>query len=262
MTPALYHCTQQCLFCWRAQSGDLELKWNELEQPEWDSPEEIIKASIKAQLAILSGYKANPKTDPSKFQEAMTPKQAAISLTGEPTLYRELGELIHAFHARKFTTFLVSNGTVPQALAKLSDEPSQLYISACAPNKRTYMEVCRPQIAEAWKKLNETLSLLPSLKCPTVIRVTLVRGLNMKNVKGYAKIIEKASPTYVEPKAYMHVGFSRLRLGFENMPSHKEIRDFARQLAEETGYGIVDESPESRVVLLSKLEKPILFGKN
>jgi tRNA wybutosine-synthesizing protein 1 len=55
----------------------------------------------------------------------------------------------------------------------------------------------------------------------------------------------------------MHVGFSRLRLTYENMPLHKEIREFALSLAEETGYKILDESKASRVVLLSKLDKPI-----
>jgi tRNA wybutosine-synthesizing protein 1 len=82
----------------------------------------------------------------------------------------------------------------------------------------------------------------------------------MENMQNYAKLIEKANPTYVEPKAYMHVGFSRLRLGYEYMPNHREIREFATQIAKETGYNIVDESQESRVVLLSRLEKPIRFG--
>jgi tRNA wybutosine-synthesizing protein 1 len=79
----------------------------------------------------------------------------------------------------------------------------------------------------------------------------------MKHPEIYAKFIEKANPTYVEPKAYMHVGFSRLRLGFENMPSHEEIRNFAEELAKETGYHVLDEAPDSRVVLLSRLEKAI-----
>jgi tRNA wybutosine-synthesizing protein 1 len=82
----------------------------------------------------------------------------------------------------------------------------------------------------------------------------------MGNVEGYAKLIEKVNPTYVEPKAYMHVGFSRLRLGYEGMPSHKEVREFAMQLASATGYRIIDESEESRVVLLSRLEKSIKFS--
>jgi len=261
MTPVLFYCTQQCLFCWRAQSGDLGIVWNEMKLPKWDPPEEIVEGSIKAQHEILSGYKGNPKTDQQKLQEALTPKHAAISLTGEPTLYKPLGELIQAFHKRGFTTFLVSNGTLPSALAKLSEEPTQLYISVCAPDKETHRHICLPQISKAWKKLNETLELLPSFKCPTVIRITSVRKLNMKNAEAYAKLVEKANPTYIEPKAYMHVGFSRLRLGYENMPNHSEIREFAMQLAKETGYNIIDESKESRVVLLSRLKKPIKFSE-
>src|SRR3972149_8167994 len=59
MSPSLYHCTQQCLFCWRAQNGDLQITWDELKLPEWDSAEEIVQGSLKAQDRTLSGYKAN-----------------------------------------------------------------------------------------------------------------------------------------------------------------------------------------------------------
>jgi len=228
--------------------------------PEWDSAEEIVQGSLKAQNAILSGYKGNPKTNWQKFKEALTPRHVAISLTGEPTLYDPLGELIRTFHNRGFTTFLVSNGTMPHKLAELSEEPTQLYISVCAPNKRIFLKTCRPHILSAWEKLNETLKLLPSFSCRTVIRITLVRGFNMNHVEEYAKLIGKASPDFVEPKAFMHVGFSNLRLNYEHMPGHKEVYDFAMRLAERTGYKIVDESVESRVVLLSKREKPVRFG--
>jgi len=57
----------------------------------------------------------------------------------------------------------------------------------------------------------------------------------------------------------MHVGFSRLRLSYENMPSHVEIRSFGEALAKEIGYNILDEAPDSRVVLLSRLEKAIML---
>ena len=82
----------------------------------------------------------------------------------------------------------------------------------------------------------------------------------MSEAKGYGELVEKAKPTYIEAKAYMHVGFSRRRLVFENMPSHKEMRAFAARLAAETTYDIIDESEESRVVLLSRLGKPKRFG--
>jgi tRNA wybutosine-synthesizing protein 1 len=79
----------------------------------------------------------------------------------------------------------------------------------------------------------------------------------MSHPEEYARLISKANPTYVEPKAYMHVGFSRLRLGFENMPSHEEVRDFAVKLADATEYNVLNEASESRVALLSRLKKPI-----
>jgi len=182
-----------------------------------------------------------------------TQKQIGRScLTGEPTLYGHIGELIRAFHNRGLTTYLVSNGTVPSKLAELSEEPTQLYVSVCAPNEKVFKRVCRPQIPNSWAKLTETLTMLPSFQCPTVIRMTLVKGHNMEAVDEYAKLVERANPTYIEAKAYMHIGFSSLRLDYGKMPQHKEICNFAEGLAEETGYSIIDESVESRVVLLSK----------
>jgi tRNA wybutosine-synthesizing protein 1 len=262
MTPSLYYCTQQCLFCWRAQSGDLQVTWNETKIPKIDSPETIVEGCFKAQEKILTGYKGNPRTDWRKFQEALKPKQVAISLTGEPTLYEPLGELIRTFHQKGLTTFLVSNGTLPTKLSKLSQEPTQLYISVCAPNEQVYKQVCRPEFPRAWARLNETLDLLSSFHCPTVVRMTLVKELNMNHVDEYAKLVQKANPTYIETKAYMHIGFSNLRLGFERMPQHGEVKDFAQQLATKTGYMIIDEAPESRVVLLSRLQKPIHVGSD
>jgi len=260
MTPSLYSCTQQCLFCWRAQSGDLEVKWDEMKNPNKDTPEEIVQGCLKAQEKILTGYKGNEKTDWRKFQEAQRPKQVAISLTGEPTLYEPLGELIRIFHQKGLTTFLVSNGTLPSKLSKLSQEPTQLYVSLCAPNEQVYKRVCRPLFPNAWAKVNETLTLLKSFRCPTVIRTTLVKEHNMDLVDEYAKLAEKANPTYIEVKAYMHIGFSNLRLGFDRMPMHCEVKDFAAQLSEKTGYKLINEAPESRVVLLSRLDKPIQVG--
>jgi tRNA wybutosine-synthesizing protein 1 len=59
------------------------------------------------------------ETDRRKYEEALTPRHVAISLTGEPTLYKDLGDLTRSFQKRGLTTFLVSNGTLPSALAEL-----------------------------------------------------------------------------------------------------------------------------------------------
>ena len=89
-------------------------------------------------------------------------------------------------------------------------------------------------------------------KSRTVIRTTLVKGENMFNPEAYARLIEKASPDFVEIKAYMHLGFSRLRLDRSAMPTHEEVLEFSQELAKHLGYEIADESEISRVVLLSK----------
>jgi tRNA wybutosine-synthesizing protein 1 len=256
MTPSLFHCTLRCLFCWRAQTGDLKISWDEGKLPHWDDPETIVEGCIKTQLKLISGYKGNPKTSDKLYEEASEPKHVAISLAGEPTLYPYLSDLVESFHKRGFTTFLVSNGTLPEALSKLNEEPTQLYISLCAPDEETFLQICRPQRKNLWKKLEETLTLLPSFRCRTVIRLTLARDLNLKHPEVYARLIEKAEPTFIEPKAYMHVGFSRLRLNFENMPTHEEIKAFAEKICNELGYNILNEALESRVVLLSKMKKP------
>jgi tRNA wybutosine-synthesizing protein 1 len=262
MTPSLI-CNMQCKFCWRIHPNeDLKPPLNFLIQ-KWSNPEEIVEECIKAQKRILSGYKdqvKKGKIDGKKYFEALNPKHAAISLDGEPTLYPKLSELIQEFHKKNFTTFLVTNGTKPEVLKNLSEEPTQLYLSIYAPNKKVFMNLCKPVNINFWDKINESLELLSSFKCPTVIRLTLVKGENMEDLDGYAKLIEKASPTYIEPKAYMFVGYSRLRLKFENMPSYEEVKAFSEKLAEKTSYNIIDESKESRVILLSKLKKPIKFS--
>ena len=224
---------------------------------DWDSPTTIVEGALKAQKRILSGYKVHAKRDEKRYLEALRPKHAAISLAGEPTLYPELGGLVKEFHRRHFTTFIVTNGTVPKALETLSEEPTQLYVSLSAPKEEVFSRVCRPQVDGAWQNLNQSLELLSCFTCPTVVRLTLVKRLNLMDAEGYARLIAKAEPTYVEAKAYVYVGMSRHRLKFENMPTHTEIRDFGEELSSLTGYKILDESIPSRVVLLSRLTKPI-----
>jgi tRNA wybutosine-synthesizing protein 1 len=259
-TPSAIWCTQSCLHCWRIQTGESNLSWDELTSDIWDEPSKIVNLLIDSQKKILSGYKSqviSGKIKTNVYQEALKPKHVAISLSGEPTLYPELGELLIEFHRLGMTTFLVTNGTRPDALKNLSDEPTQLYISLSASRLDKYQEICKPRSKKYWQKILETLNLLKSYNCPTAIRLTLVNGLNLEDPKGYAKLISKADPTYIESKAYMYVGYSRKRLAFENMPTYKQVQEFSLKLAESTGYELIDNSVESRVVLLSKLEKPI-----
>ncbi|OYT37355.1 MAG: 4-demethylwyosine synthase TYW1 [Desulfurococcales archaeon ex4484_58] len=186
-----------------------------------------------------------------------------MSLTGEPLLYPRLGELIREYHKRDITTFLVTHGVRPDILASLEEEPTQLYLSLEAWSKEKYLEFNRPIVPRAWELVMETIELFPSFKSPTVYRITIIRGFNdhEEAIKGFKKLIEKGNPTYVEVKAYMYMGYSKSRLKPENMPSHEEIREIAKKIADETGYMYLSESIPSRVILLSSIDKPIRHGK-
>lgn len=250
LTPALPFCTHSCRFCWRDTTITI---------PEWrggvDEPAQIIDECIAAQRKLLVGYKGNDQADQKKVKEAFNPNQAALSLAGEITLYSLLGDMVKEFHKRDFTTFIVTNGTNPAALEALSDAhalPTQLYVSLCAPDEATYRKTNAPLIKDGWKRLNETLELFASLKTRRVVRLTLCKGLNLKDAAGYARLIEKTGAEFVEPKSYMAVGFSRARLGVDFMASHDEIMTFAGELASETGYLLAGEQRASRVALLCR----------
>jgi len=148
------------------------------------------------------------------------------------------------------TTFLVTNGTLPDVLAAMDTLPTQLYISVCAPNKGIYQKLCCPLVPHAWDNLMETLHLLPSLSTRTVIRHTLVEGWNLGYEKGYASLDAIAEPWFIEPKGYVYVGYSRQRLTQENMPRHHTIKRFGERVAKQIGYELLDEREASRVVLL------------
>ncbi len=263
MSPTAFWCWNACLHCWRLRPQDVGVEWDETKMPFHDDPKLIVDGIIKEYRRIISGYKGHPRVDPQLLKEAMEPKHVAISLTGEPTLYPLLDGLIKEIHRRGMTTFLVTRGVRPDILANLDEEPSQLYVSLEAWDKRSYNYFTRPLVPRAWELTLETLEMLPSFSSPTVIRITHVKGFNdtEEAVRGFARLIELAQPTYIEVKAYMYVGASRERLTRENMPSHEEVVQLAKRISEATGYPIRSESRPSRVVLLSRLEKPIRHGK-
>lgn len=259
MTPSLGHCTQSCLFCWRNTPENLGVNWDQtrpIERPE--DPETIIDGCLKAHIMALQGFGGNPKVKPEMLKEAMEPIHAAISLEGEPTLYNRLGDLVETFFSKGFkSVFIVTNGTRPETLQGLSSDPSQLYVSLSAPNEETYNKVCRPMVKDAWSKVQETLELLNSFSCPTVLRHTLIPKLNMVDVEGYAELAERSNATYLEPKAAMSVGAARERFGYDEMAWFEDIQKFGEELAEASSYSVIDDHRWSSIVLLSRLDKPI-----
>ncbi|MGP8336642.1 MAG: 4-demethylwyosine synthase TYW1 [Methanosarcinaceae archaeon] len=241
MTPTLM-CNQECLHCWRPTEIDVPLP------NDWDSPVEIVGSCIAAQRKLISGFGGSAPRE--RWLEGNEPKHAAISLSGEPTMYPYLPELVEEFGKQGISTFVVTNGTNPEMLKKIN--PSQLYMSLNAPDESIYIKACLPGISGLWKRINESLHVLKEKETRTVIRITAIKGLNMLDPAGYAKLIRKAKPDFVEVKAYMHLGFSRRRLPREAMPSHVEVMAFAKDIAHHLGYKVADDVEISRVVLLSK----------
>ncbi|UCD04166.1 MAG: 4-demethylwyosine synthase TYW1, partial [Candidatus Woesearchaeota archaeon] len=185
MTPALTFCDQKCVFCWRPHEMDQGFEMKNV-----DDPKKIIEGCIIAQRKKLSGFKGNEKINMKKFKEAQNPNQWAISLSGEPTLYPRLGELIELIRKRGDTSFLVTNGQHPEVLEKLAKNkqlPTQLYVSLESLNEGIHKKINAPLRKDSWKRLNKTLELLPKLKCRKVIRLTLVKGINDCCIDEYAK---------------------------------------------------------------------------
>jgi Fe-S oxidoreductases len=241
MTPTLM-CNQKCLHCWRPTEVDVPMP------VEWDSPVEIVGSSIESQRKLVSGFGDSAPLE--RWNEGKNPRHVAISLSGEPTLFPLLPELIDEYKAQGFTTFVVSNGTIPDMMAKIN--PAQLYMSLDAPDRETYEKVCVPNSSSLWDNILRSLEVLKTKETRTVIRITLIKGVNMFNSEGFAELIKIAEPDYIEVKAYMHLGFSRKRLPREAMPSHEEVMAFSEELAEHLGYKVAGDVEVSRVVLLSK----------
>ena len=211
--------------------------------------------------------------------EAATPKHIAISYDGEPTMYRRIGELISEFRKRNISTFVVTNGTFPERIRELNETgnlPTQLYVTLAAPDKELYMHVCSsvkpyfPVNADHWDRLNQTLSLLETLDCRTVVRITSVRGVNMIKAQSYRELIQNSKPSFLEVKGFSisgnapriseRLGETDLRYNDPNLmkgalayaPTHEEIVKFAKDISGDYSlFPLISQSELNRQVLMS-----------
>ncbi len=169
--------------------------------------EEEINCCIKSreEVEILVNRElTTPDEIMQAHAEAMHPNHAAISLDGEPLLYPKMSGFVEEFRKRNMTTFIVTNGTLPDRIGSLETLPTQLYITLPAPNEMIYKKTSRPMIKNDWKRVMGSLDLIESLSCRTLVRLTAVKDLNIneKFVKEYVKIIEKANPNFFEIKGF------------------------------------------------------------
>ncbi|MBD3318649.1 4-demethylwyosine synthase TYW1 [Candidatus Woesearchaeota archaeon] len=249
MTPSM-SCANRCTFCWRGYKAPVAKNWK------WsvDDPKEIIDGSIAHHHDLLVGLKGSPKSDKQAYEQSCHVKHVALSLTGEPITYPRLNEMIDEFHKRGISTFLVTNATYPEQIKNLKPV-TQLYISLDAPTRDLLKEIDRPLFPDYWERLNKSLEYMSQKASRTCIRLTVLKGVNDVHPKEYARLIAKAKPDFLEIKGYMFIGASRQRLTIENMPWHRDIVAFSKELMKFlTDYDIVAEHIPSRVVMCARKE--------
>ena len=250
IAPTTFWCNNFCIFCWRPKEYMIKKRVKEI------SPNEMIDGLIKERKKLLQGFYGSVKKE--VVDNALEQKHWAISLSGEPTLYKQLPLLIKTLKKRKGTetVFLVSNGQNPKALLKLWEQralPTQLYISIQAPNQKLFKSITCNNEKNGWKNFLKTLAMLKLLPTRIVIRLTLIKGLNddEKTLKEFSELLEVVQSDFIEVKSYMWLGLSRERLKKENMPSHEEIKIFSKKLVKlMPSYKFENEKKDSRIVLL------------
>lgn len=260
MTPTAMNCENRCIYCWRPTEfyDTLEMPANLV-----DEPDMIINNLIEERRRLIVGHYGNTKTDKTKLDESLLPQHYAISLSGEPTMYPKLPDLIKYLYTLKNTksVFLVTNGQEPEMLQRLIDEdalPTQLYLSTNASNKKMFSIINRPRYRDAWERWQKSLELLSEMNTRIVLRMTVIRNFNESTsyVNEFAELMKKGNPHFIEIKSYMHIGMSTQRLERSDMLEMDEIRYYSNLLCKSLPrFSIMDESEISRIVVLQNLER-------
>ncbi len=261
-SPAGMHCENRCVYCWRPMEFYDSLKMDPKRVAE---PEEILRKLMIERKELINGYYGDSRNDKQRLDESLLPSHYAISLSGEPTMYPKLPELIKYLHSLKATksTFLVTNGQEPDMIQKMQDEdalPTQMYLSTNAADYKSFLRINKPKYDDSWERWNRTLGMLKHLNTRTVLRITLIRGYNdiKEMIPAFAEMIRKASPHFVEIKSYMHIGRSTNRLEYSNMLEMDEVRNFSKEIARYSRiFSVMDESVVSRISVLQNSEQLI-----
>ena len=259
-SPAGMHCENRCVYCWRPMEFYDSLKMDEQKVAE---PKDIMSKLMEERRKLIVGHFGDPRQDKQKIEESLIPSHYAISLSGEPTMYPKLPDLIKYLKSLEATKsiFLVTNGQEPDMIQKLQDEnalPTQLYLSTNAADYESFIKINKPKYDDSWERWNRTLDMLKRLDTRTVLRITLIRDYNDQKemIPAFADMFRKASPHFIEIKSYMHIGRSTNRLEHENMLEMHEVKKFSEQIAKQSKiFSIMDESLVSRISILQNNER-------
>lgn len=254
-SPAGMHCENRCVYCWRPMEFYDSLK---MDAEHISEPEEILQKLLAERRKLIMGYYGDSRNDKQRLDESLLPSHYAISLSGEPTMYPKLPELIKYLNSLKETKsiFLVTNGQEPDMIQRLRDEnalPTQIYLSTNAADYESFMKINKPKYKDSWERWNKTLNMLKDLDTRTVLRITLIRDYNDQKemIPAFASMFEKSNPHFIEIKSYMHIGRSTNRLEYSNMLEMDEVKKFSQEVVSKSKiFSVMDESIVSRIVVL------------
>ncbi|KAI1351495.1 wyosine base formation [Xylaria sp. FL0043] len=255
-TPSL-SCSNKCVFCWRHGTNPVGTTWRWVVDP----PEAIFEGVKAGHYQKIKALRGVPGVRAERFAEAMRIRHCALSLVGEPIFYPHINEFLSMLHAERISSFLVCNAQHPEQLAALK-AVTQLYVSIDASNRESLRKIDRPLHRDFWERFQRCLDILREkrLKQRTVFRLTLVKGFNVDDeVSGYADLVERALPCFVEIKGVTYCGTSTSAgagLSMANVPFYEEVTSFVTALNAELAargldYGIAAEHAHSCCVLVA-----------
>lgn len=255
-TPSL-SCSNKCVFCWRHGTNPVGTTWR------WkvDPPELIFNGAKEGHYAKIKMMRGVPGVRAERFSEAMRIRHCALSLVGEPIFYPHINEFLALLHNEHISSFLVCNAQHPDHLEALH-RVTQLYVSIDASNRDSLRKIDRPLHRDFWERFQRCLDIMREKRDVqrTVFRLTLVKGFNIEDeAMGYADLVEKALPCFVEIKGVTYCGTSSSAgagLTMQNVPFYEEIVTFVKALNTELErrgltYGIAAEHQHSCCVLVA-----------
>lgn len=254
-TPSL-SCSNKCVFCWRHGTNPVGTNWRWVVDP----PELIFNGVKENHYKKIKMMRGVPGVRSDRFAEGMRIRHCALSLVGEPIFYPHINEFLDMLHGERISSFLVCNAQHPDQLAALK-HVTQLYVSIDASNKESLRKIDRPLHRDFWERFQRCLEILREkrFRQRTVFRLTLVKGFNIDDeVAGYADLVEKALPCFIEVKGVTYCGTSTSSsagLSMANVPFYAEVCEFVMALERELlrrglQYGIAAEHAHSCCILL------------
>ncbi|KAK0745101.1 hypothetical protein B0T21DRAFT_280328 [Apiosordaria backusii] len=255
-TPSL-SCSNKCVFCWRHGTNPVGTTWRWVVDP----PDLIFNGVKENHYKKIKMMRGVPGVRAERFAEAMRIRHCALSLVGEPIFYPHINEFLGMLHKERISSFLVCNAQHPDQLAALQ-HVTQLYVSIDASNKESLRRIDRPLHRDFWERFNRCLDILRERRFQqrTVFRLTLVKDFNLEDeVEGYADLVQKGLPCFVEIKGVTYCGTSTSSsagLTMQNVPFYTEVCDFVVALEKALkkrglNYGIAAEHAHSCCILLA-----------